>query len=255
MWKQTIANSSTSSREPKGRAALHKGQPMRILNRVAFLLALVLLVPRGARADNIGIGDTVTFQKAGGTSGGGETIVTANNDPTTSFLSYCIQAGVGSWADFSGTAMVVSGISNYATYVPASQGGDASGRNYLTSQTAWLYTQFREGSLSGFDGSSNAIDSLQWAIWQLQGQMTLPVGMAYSDLANSFIDLSNQAVANGFTGIGNIGVLNLNYLNGKDAQDQLTIVPEPSSLEFLALGAVALFVGRRRFAWRPSEIA
>jgi hypothetical protein len=248
MSTQTIANSSISSREPKGRAALHKGQPMRILNRVAFLLALVLLVPRGARADNIGVGDTVTFQKAGGTSGGGEIIVTANNDPTTSFLSYCIQASVGSWADFSGTQMVVTGISNYATWLPAAQGGDATGKNYLTSQTAWLYSQFRAGALSGFDGSSNAIDALQWAIWQLQGQMTLPVGMPYSDLANSFIALSDQAVANGFTGIGNIGILNLNYLNGADAQDQLTIVPEPSSIEFLVLGTVALFIGRRRFA-------
>ena len=99
-----------------------------------------------------------------------------------------------------------------------------------------------------------AVDSLQWAIWQLQGEKTIPLGETWTNLANSFIDLSNQAVANGTTIGSDVGVLNLNYADGSDAQDQLTIVPEPSSLQFLGFGAVALFVGHRRFASRPSAI-
>jgi len=217
---------------------------MRIVKRVTLLLALVMCLPHGAQADNIAVGDSVTFAQGIGDTGA-PIFVTANGDPTTTFVSFCMQSEVGGPGDFS-TTMYVAGISDYATFQPEDQGGDANGRDYLTSQTAWLYTGFRDGTLTGFDGSRIAATALQWAIWQLQGEKTVPEGEDWSALATSFIDLSNQAVTNGFTGTGNVGVLNLVYANGTDAQDQLTLLPEPSSLELLGLGAVALFFSRRR---------
>jgi len=224
---------------------------MRMINRVAFLLALVVLIPRGARADSIVIGDTVTFSHADG----GGILVTANDDPTTTFLSFCMQKNVGGPGDFD-TTMYVAGISDYANYQDEDNGGDASGRDYLTSQTAWLYTQFRHNALEGFDDSENAVEALQFAIWELQGEAWIPDGESFSDLANSFVALGDEAVSNGYTGIGDVAVLNLDYTKGgADAQDQLTLVPEPSSLEFLGLGALGLFFVRRRFATTVGEFA
>jgi hypothetical protein len=222
---------------------------MRIVSRVVLLLALVWLVPHVALADSISVGDKVVLQMtdASQITGAGPLILTANNDPTTAFVTFCMQWGVGTWADV-GSTLDVAGVTDFATWQSPSTGGDANGRDYLSSQTAWLYTQYRDGALAGFDGSVNASAALQWAIWQLQNEVSVPVGQTYSDLANSFIALADQVVADGFTGIGDVRVLNLVNADGTDAQDQLTLLPEPSSLELLALSAVALFIGRNRFA-------
>ena len=222
---------------------------MPTVKRLAICSAILFLCAHPARADGIAIGDTVTFAPGLG-SIGGPTLVTINNDPSTTFESFCMQANVGGWGDFS-TTMVVTGVTDYATYQPMDQGGDQNGNDYLTSQTAWLYTQFRNTGLGsdGFDySSSNSYDALQWAIWQLQGEKVIPDGMGFTSLANTFIAAANDAVANGFSGIGDVRVLNLNYAaDGTDAQDQLTFVPEPTTIELLGLGILALYVGRRRF--------
>lgn len=229
---------------------------MSIVRRFGFLVALMLLLPRGVYADSIAVGDSVTFSPGLGTIGGAGTIVTVNDDPTTAFVSFCMQADVGDPNTDYSTTMYVTGMSDYATYQPPVAGGDASGRDFLTSQTAWLFTQYRDGSLTGFDGSTNAYDALQWAIWQLQNERVIPDGMAFSGLANSFISLANDAVAAGYSGIGDVRVVNLNYADGSDAQDQLTMLPEPSSWELLGLGVAALFFfGRRRATASPCALA
>lgn len=222
---------------------------MRIISRVVLLLSLVSLAPHVALADSIAIGDTVILDQANasGNTGAGPFIVTANDDPTTAFVSFCLQKDVGSWADI-GSTLYVAGVSEFASWQSPDLGGDANGADYLSSQTAWLYTQFRNGTLPSFDQSVNAMDAFQWAVWQLEDEAWIPEGHDYTAVANSFVALANQAVANGFTGLGDVRVLNLLNADGTDAQDQLTLVPEPSSLELVAFGAVALFIGRRRFA-------
>jgi len=222
---------------------------MRIVSRVVLLFMLVWLVPHAALADSIAVGDTIVLQSLADIStGAGPFLATVNGDPSTAFVSLCMQADVGTWADI-GSTLYVEGVTDFATWQSPDEGGDASGRNYLSSQTAWLYTQFRQGSLAGFDWSANASDALQWAVWQLEDQKSIPDGESYSTLANSFIAMADQAVANGFSGIGDVRVLNLVNADGSDAQDQLTLVPEPASFELLAMSAMALFfISRRRFA-------
>jgi hypothetical protein len=221
---------------------------MRAVSRVVLLVTLVWLAPHVAQADSIMVGDSVVVQQVSGNgnTGAGPFITTVNGDPSTAFISFCVQPDIGTWADL-GTTQYVAGVTDFITWEPASMGGDANGQNFLTSQTAWLFTQFREGTLAGYDQSVTAGDALQFALWQLQNQMAVPQGKTYSTLANSFIALADQAVTNGFTGIGDVRVLNLVNADGTDAQDQLTMLPEPSTIELLALGALALFVARQRF--------
>ena len=230
---------------------------MRVVSRVVLLVTLVWLAPHVARADSISVGDTIVLNQITnrGTTGAGPFIGTVNGDASTAFVTFCVQPDVGTWADL-GTTQYVAGVSDFITSEPESMGGNADGQNFLTSQTAWLYTQFRDGALAGYDQSVKAGDALQYALWQLQNEMAVPQGKTYSALANSFIALADQAVSNGFTGIGDIRVLNLVNADGTDAQDQLTMLPEPSSFELLALGMFALFVARQRFgAKRVCEIA
>jgi hypothetical protein len=92
------------------------------------------------------------------------------------------------------------------------------------------------------------MDSLQWAIWVLEDEeWEVPAG-AWKPLANHFIDLANQAVANGFSGIGDVRVLNLVSSDGVDMQDQLALVtPEPPTGALLICGLLGLAVARRRW--------
>ena len=58
------------------------------------------------------------------------------------------------------------------------------------------------------------------------------------DTTNVFVVMANNAVASGqWQGIGNVRVLNLSNGAGTEAQDQLTLVPEPATSALLALGA------------------
>ena len=65
-------------------------------------------------------------------------------------------------------------------------------------------------------------------------------------LANPFVQLANDAVSDGvWSGIGNVRVMNLSR-RGVEAQDQLTLVPEPSlrSCSWPAVWERLLPVGR-----------
>jgi len=225
--------------------------PMRNVRRAVLLLALVWLVPRAALADPI-TGTVILETQQANDSGAGPFIATANGDPSTAFITFCLQVDVGSWADL-GTPLAIAGVTDSASFQGPDQGGGDSGQDPLSSQTAWLYTQFRNGTLDGFDDSPAAAAAVQFAIWQLEDERVIPDGQDYSALANSFVALANEAVANGFSGLGDVRVLNLVNADGTDAQDQLimvqdevTLVPEPSSAGLLAVGALLVFVARGR---------
>ena len=221
---------------------------MRTIGRLVFLIPLLFAVPVSvAHADSIAVGDRVTFEKVEGTTTGGGAFVASMVGTDSTFLSFCLQSErpLGFGPEYT-----IAGISDYAYWEDDNRGGDTiTGRDPISSQTAWLYTQFRNGTLSGYDGSTASMDALQWAFWVLEDEEWQVPDGAWKPLANHFIDLANQAVANGFSGIGDVRVLNLVSWDGVDAQDQLALVttPEPPTVALLVCGLFGLGVTRRRW--------
>ena len=161
----------------------------------------------------------------------------------TSFITFCLQRT--EYIDFTHTFRVDS-VSKYTLTDPIANGGNALGQDFISQQTAYLYTMFRQGTLFGYSytGSAsartNSANLLQNAIWMLEQELTM-------NLNNPFVLLANNAVNSGaWSGIGSVRVLNLSR-NGVEAQDQLAIqeVPEPATILLVGcgLGIVAL---RRR---------
>jgi len=202
---------------------------MRIRAGVA-LLALLFVVPVAAEAGPIVAGDIVVLTDGPGNTGGGEFNMFVNGS-IESFITFCLQR-----TQFIGfnQPFLVGSVTNYAD--------DAGGNDPISSQTAWLYTQARHGTLSGYSHTQSAANALQYAIWYFENEITLsnPTG-------NSFVNLANQAVANGFSGIGTVRVANLFYPDGRAAQDQLILqVPGSAALTLIGPGLLTLGMLRRR---------
>jgi hypothetical protein len=211
---------------------------MRNLRALAILL-LVILIPSIAQADSVGAGDYVTFTNRPG-SPGGEFQLTVYDTPggsaVDSFITFCLQ--MTEYMDFTST-FVVSQVSTQTDDLPS---GDP-----LDQRTAYLYTQFRNGSLIGYNygpggtGDATSANLLQNAIWYFEGEN---VG---NQANNPFVQAANNAVNSGlWSGLGNVAVLNLFFQDGRRAQDQLTTVPEPSTMALFGTGVAAACFRRRR---------
>jgi hypothetical protein len=197
--------------------------------RVVRILVLSLLVASVAEATPL----TARLADGPGNTGGGEFYMTLydNGNPVDTFITFCLQKT--QYIDFTTTFTVQVSTATDDTPAP----------DPLESQTAWLYSMARAGTLAGYDHSQAAAHALQKSIWYFEGEVSanpdLEVGNNYD-----FVALANAAVANGYSGIGNVRVANMFFPDGTKAQDQLMLVPEPSTIALFGLGAV--FTGLRR---------
>ena len=99
--------------------------------------------------------------------------------------------------------------------------------------TAWLYSQFRNGTLTGYNYGSGRVASagdLQNAIWWLEDEGGANNG--FVTLAETTLSLNDSTIKKDSNGAYGVKALNLYTTdNGIVAQDQLAIVvPEPTTL-------------------------
>jgi len=129
----------------------------------------------------------------------------------------------------------------------------------ITLGTAWLYSQFAAGTLTGYDytegsGRIATAGDLQQAIWYLQGDVASLVngsadGTAFYNEAATALGMANiNSAANGA-----YGVVCLNLRDGND-QDQLMVVPEPGVVSFGLLLLLPLGLKKARASFRKQTM-
>lgn len=130
------------------------------------------------------------------------------------------------------------------TYVGVINSGAVAGSepsmfDAIDPRTAFLYTNFRLGTLVGYDygaGRNASAGDLQNAIWFIEGE---------GGANNAFVALANTAVGTGsWIGLGDVRVVNIVDGDGNRKQDQLTLIPAPSALALAGAGLLA--ASRRR---------
>ena len=175
----------------------------------------------------------------------------------SSFQTFCVEEA----EYFSPGSTYNVTISNEVFY----NGGQFPGGEPLTMGTAWLYSQFAAGTLSGYDyvygsGRTATAGDLQQAIWYLQGEAGLVNGSADGTVFyNEAFSVLGGAITNAANGTYGVAVLNLwapqpDGSNGTAAQDQLMVVPEPTTVSFGLLLLLPFGMGTVRACFKKQTV-
>jgi hypothetical protein len=201
------------------------------------------LAPTPARA-SVQIGDQVSLFDSVGKPGG-IFVVDDLSNATPDFETFCVE--LQEYISFYPAVYVVDNISTQSSL---------TGYN-LGPMTAWAYTGYLNGSiLTPAERLVEAkVNALQAVIWYGMGYSIIP---EISSAVGSSIDiplfnsLLSAYAGSGWTGLGNIRIMNLLTLDGHVAQDQLVEVPVPEPMSVVVwsmittcMGSVSWFSSRR----------
>jgi hypothetical protein len=190
---------------------------------------------------------TITITRVSGyyAGSGGEFKITPNADFSVLtgqngwFESFCMEKteyiSMGSTYEVRLNTEALLGGGNHGPVGPA--GGDL-----LDPRTAYLYTNFRAGTLTGYDytpcaGRASSAQALQDVIWYLEDEAALT--WSTGSLQDTFYTAAQNA---DWADIGNVRILNV-YDVGHAGdlqyrhQDVLAMIPAPGALLLAGLGA------------------
>lgn len=247
------------------------------MTKSRFHLSRILAILAGAvTLASSGVAATLTISTNGSSNGnglgGGSYTISGSGLDTSAYAPISLVGPAGTFESFclEYTEYFSSGSTyNYTVSNAAvgGAGGAVGGQDPISMGTAWLYSQFANGTLSGFDYSPLAarkLDNnyLQLAFWFFEDETSgisgygptygSGDGNAFLDAAVAFFgsEAAAKADANGAYGVQ---VLNLTDKNGQNKQSQLYIsVPDAgSTLALLGIGIAAL-VGIQRLHRRRS---
>lgn len=223
-------------------------------NVFAGLSTTLDLAPNGYRDQNSSGGEFTALVTGGGNYVGNySSSARATVNGQTGFETFCVEIDTefnpgGTYNTSIGNSILPSGAA-------------------ITLGTAYLYSQFAQGTLQNYNYNQNTsgigsraytADELQDAIWYLQAEITSAGnqytqgnnylysfgGSSFNPTSDPFVQLAESMFgANAFTSDSNnnygVQVLELTSANGSPVQDQLVYTPVPEPATFAA-GAILL---------------